>query len=187
MQDRTSGGLLPAPILDDGVVRLRPWHADDGACVRAGSRDVRVLETTTVPEDPTDEALAAFIAHQHVRLRERSGWSLAIAEMATDRAMGCVTLLLRPQARVAGLGYWVAPASRGEGAASRAASLLSTWGLTGARFGRVEAWVEPGNDASVQVLGNAGFLFEGRLRSFLSFPDRRTDALVFSRVRDDLP
>jgi RimJ/RimL family protein N-acetyltransferase len=47
---------------------------------------------------------------------------------------------------------------------------------------RVEAWVEPGNSASRRVLITAGFVCEGTLRSFLSFPTRRADALVFSRT-----
>lgn len=126
----------------------------------------------------------AWIARQHSRTRSGAGWSLAITERATGAAVGCVVLIRRPQRGVAGVGYWVVPAARGHGYASRAVGLLTCWGLTVAGLARVEAWVEPGNDASVRLLRRCGFEPEGRLRSFLSFPPRRADALVFSRVRD---
>ena len=54
--------------------------------------------------------------------------------------------------------------------------------LSDVGLARVEAWVEPGNSASRRVLTTAGFVCEGTLRSFLSFPTRRADALVFSRI-----
>jgi RimJ/RimL family protein N-acetyltransferase len=50
---------------------------------------------------------------------------------------------------------------------------------------RLEAWVEPGNRPSQRLLAATGFTREGVLRSFLSFPDQRADAIVFSRIRDD--
>jgi len=50
----------------------------------------------------------------------------------------------------------------------------------------VEAWVEPCNAASLRVLTRAGFVREGVLRSFLHVGGRRSDAVVYSRVADDL-
>ena len=91
-------------------------------------------------------------------------------------------MMLRPQHGVAGVGYWVVPSHRGYGHASRAVGLVSQWALSNVGLARVEAWVEPGNSASRRVLTTAGFVCEGTLRSFLSFPTRRADALVFSRI-----
>jgi ribosomal-protein-alanine N-acetyltransferase len=50
---------------------------------------------------------------------------------------------------------------------------------------RVEAWVEPENVASQSLLTAAGFTREGVLRSFLAYPTRRADAVVFSRIAHD--
>lgn len=98
-----------------------------------------------------------------------------------------MVLMLRPEAGVAGMGYWLTPQPRGRGYATRAVGLLTAWGLGAQGLDRIEAWVEPGNDASVRVLSRCGFEYEGRLRSFLRFPTRRTDALVFSRIRESDP
>ena len=67
----------------------------------------------------------------------------------------------------------------------RAVAQLSKWALSAAGLSRVEAWVETDNTASQHVLAAAGFEREGTLRSFLSFPTRRADAMVFSTVAAD--
>lgn len=108
--------------------------------------------------------------------------SLAIAGHGTGEAVGLVILQPRPQAGVAGLGYWIVPTARRQGLASRAVGLMTEWGL--GTFARIEAWVEQGNDASRKVLAANGFQHEGLLRSFLVIGSRRADMLVYSRIRD---
>ena len=98
------------------------------------------------------------------------------------RAIGLVVLMLRPQAGVAGLGYWNVPSARRHGYATCAGRMISNWALAELGMERVEAWVEPENAASLRVLEAVGFAVEGRLRSFLAFPTRRADALVLSRI-----
>lgn len=82
------------------------------------------------------------------------------------------------------MGYWLVPEARNRGFATTAVGLLAAWGLEAGGLDRIEAWVEPGNDASVRVLARCGFEYEGRLRSFLKLPSRRADALVFSRIQE---
>ncbi len=172
----------PDPELTDGLVRLRRWALGDLPCVEAAGDEGRIPESTTVPASFTVAAGQEWIARQHRRTTSGQGWSLAITEVGTDRAVGCIVLLLRPQPGVGGIGFWLIPAGRGQGYASRAVELMASWALGPAGLARVEAWVEPGNLASAAVLGRCGFEFEGRLRSLLSFGSRRADALVFSRI-----
>lgn len=174
--------LVPEPVLDDGIVRLRRWAVTDLPCVKAASDEGVIPVGTTVPRLFTKEAGREWIERQHSRVTRGQGWSVAITELPKGTAVGCAVLLLRPQEGVAGVGYWLAPSARGRGLASRAVALLTEWGLREVGLARVEAWVEPGNRASVDVLTRCGFECEGRLRSFLSFSTRRADALVFSRV-----
>lgn len=178
--------LQPPPVLDDGTVRLRPWSEVDLAGVEAASTDERIVEATTVPVPYTRSAGEAFVRRQHKRTRDGEGWSLAIADAASDEAFGCVVLLLDPQPGVARVGFWLARSARGRGVATRAVMSLTSWGLDAAGLYRVQAWVEPDNAASAAVLRRSGFRYEGRLRSFLAFPSRRADALVFSRLPTDV-
>jgi ribosomal-protein-alanine N-acetyltransferase len=91
-------------------------------------------------------------------------------------------MMLRPQPDVIGLGYWIVPSARGYGYANAAIAIASTWALDEGGFARIEAWVEPDNTASQHVLTSAGFDLEGRLRSFLTTGETRSDALVYSRI-----
>jgi ribosomal-protein-alanine N-acetyltransferase len=174
--------LAYPPPLDDGVVRLRPWRDADLACVEQASQDQRIPQGTTVPARYTPEEGLAFIARQRGRLTSGQGVVLAIADQHTDQAVGHINLMLRAQPGVAGIGYWIVPAARRRGIASRAVSLTTTWGLNTGDFARIEAWVEPNNYASQRVLEINGYLYEGLLRSFLTFGTRRADVLVYSRL-----
>jgi len=58
---------------------------------------------------------------------------------------------------------------------------MTEWGL--GTFDRIEAWVEPANEASQRALSVNGFEREGLLRSFLVLGSRRADVLVYSRLR----
>ncbi|MFI9382537.1 GNAT family N-acetyltransferase [Kutzneria sp. NPDC052558] len=169
----------PGP-LDDGVVGVRPWRDTDLACVEQASRDPDIPRGTTVPAQYTPEAGLAYIARQHARLTSGQGLSMAVVDHRTDEAVGHINLMLRPQPGVAGIGYWLVPAVRRRGIGSRAIALMTGWGI--GQFARIEAWVEPHNVASQRVLELNGYLLEGRLRSFLTFGDRRADVLVYSRI-----
>lgn len=173
----------PDEPLTDGVVRLRAWTPADLACVEAASRDPAIPEMTTVPADYDEAAGLAWIERQHGRLALGEGVSLAIADAGDDLARGYVGLLLRdgPPA-TGGIGYWLAPEARGGGCATRAVRLLAQWALTEAGLARVEALVEPANEPSRRVLERAGFRREALLRSYLEFPTRRADALVYARL-----
>ena len=175
----------PDPELSDGVVMLRPWSEGDLDCVREAATDARIPAGTTVPAVFTPEQGRAFISRQAQRIESGEGVSLAIADALTGVAFGLTWLAVRPQPDVMGLGYWVVPSARGRGFGTRAVRLAVGWALCDLGMARVEAWVEPGNVASQRLLIAAGFTREGVLRSFLSFNDGRTDALVFSRTTQD--
>lgn len=176
----------PDPTLADDIVRLRQWSEHDLLCIEEAAQDSGIPEGTTVPAVFTVEAGRAFVRRQWSRIDNGEGVSLAIADNATDKAVGLAFLSLRPQAGVVGIGYWLIPRARGRGLATAAVKLLSSWAIDHAGIARVEAWVEQNNHASQRVLTAAGFQQEGLLRSFLSFANRRADALVFSRIDDDV-
>jgi len=176
----------PDPDLADDVVRLRPWDQRDLNCIREASTDSRIPQGTTVPAVFTADLGLAFIERQWSRVEAGEGVSLAVAEAGTDEARGLAVLLERPQPQVVGIGFWVVPLARGRGLATRAVGLLSRWVLAEAGVARVEAWVEPENTASQRVLTGAEFKREGVLGSFLSFAERRADAVAFSRIAEDV-
>ncbi len=172
----------PDPALSDDLVGLRRWSLDDLDCVAEASTDPMIVAETTVPAEWSLDAARAFIERQWSRVDNGEGISLAVHSHAAGRAVGLAAMMLRPQRGVVGLGYWIVPSARGQGHASRAATLAGDWAIGGGGFARIEAWTTPDNVASQRVLSAAGFEYEGRLRSFLSIGEIRSDALVYSRV-----
>jgi ribosomal-protein-alanine N-acetyltransferase len=175
----------PPEPLRLGRFEIRRWAEDDLDAVREASGDPDIPRGTTVPVPFTVEAGLAFIRRQWSRADEGVGVSQAIVDTGRDRAVGLIIVSLRPQAHVGGLGYWVVPSARGQGAATTAVSLVTPWAFHALGLRRVEAWVEPDNHASQRVLARAGFDEEGRLRNFLTTTAGTTDALVFSAVPPD--
>jgi RimJ/RimL family protein N-acetyltransferase len=181
------GISYPNPELSDDVVRLRPWDARDIECVREASGDPRITEATTVPAPFTVGAAREFIARQAARAELSEGISLVITDLTeSDRARGLLWLGARPRRGVAGVGFWIVPSARRRGLATRAVRLGSDWALSSWGMARLEALVEPGNEASQRTLVAAGFEREGLLRSFLEFAARRRDALVYARVAPEI-
>jgi [ribosomal protein S5]-alanine N-acetyltransferase len=87
-----------------------------------------------------------------------------------------------------GIGYWVLERARRRGLASSAVAMLVRWALADAGMVRIEALVEPDNVASQRALERTGFRREGHLRAYLDLDldGRRSDAYVYSLIRDDL-
>jgi len=176
----------PDPELRDELVRLRQWQLGDVDCIRSAATDPRIPQRTTVPADVTTASGQAFIRRQWRRAERGEGVSLAVADLGTDSALGLIVLLRRPQPGVVGIGYWTVPSARARGIATHAVRLASTWALRDAGRARVEAWVEPGNAASLRVLARAGFTREGVLRNFLQIGGQRSDAVVCSLIAADV-
>jgi ribosomal-protein-alanine N-acetyltransferase len=176
--------FYPDPDLNDGVVTLRRWRPADAECARRGSSDPRISGDTKF-ELVAPEHAYLLIERKRRRIADGTGISLALADATSDTAVGQISVNVRPQPGVLGLGYWLLPEARGHGFAGRAARLAADWALGPLGAARIEAWVRPDNEPSLRTAAAAGFRREGVLRSFLAFDDGRSDIVVFSRLPGD--
>lgn len=177
----------PPPRLRAGAFAVRPFGEGDLAVVAEAATDPHIPAITTVPVPFTDVAGREFIARQRDRLRTDLGWSLAIADADSDRAIGQIGLWLRnfDKGR-ASLGYWVVPSARGSGAARQALQLLAGWALDVLHVPRLELYVEPWNLASIRTAEGAGFRREGVMRSWEQVGQQRRDMIMFSLLPADV-
>jgi len=185
MPDQPPLLAYPDPPLTDNVVVLRRWARDDLGCVEEATQDPDIPKGTTVPATFTPAEGLAWIERQWSRHDECTGLSQAIADAASNEALGAGVLMARKPGTVE-IGYWLIPRARGRGFGSRAVGLLARWALTEAALARVEALVVPDNIASQRVLEKAGFQREGHLRSYLVFERQHADALIYSLLPSDL-
>ena len=155
--------------LKGDVVALRPMHPVDLPMIKEAAHDPMIPSITSVPtaEDYDDAAGLAFIERQQSRRISGAGWSLAIVDIETDRAIGQIGLWISHlrKGRVES-GYWVAPSGRKQGAAGVALQLLSNWAFEHLDVDRISLFIEPWNIASQKTAEHAGFEQEVLLQSW---------------------
>ncbi|MGH3002301.1 MAG: GNAT family N-acetyltransferase [Gaiellaceae bacterium] len=163
---RVDGLLLRAPSPDDLGV-LAPVFGDPEIGGEAGMPPL------------SEHELRAFTENELPGLR-RSGVLVPLVIDGGGEILGGASLhRFDPSRGVIELGYWLFPAARGRGVATRAVRTLAGHAFS-AGVQRVEAFVRVENTVSIRVLERAGFTREGRLRSYLPYGDGRSDAHVYS-------
>jgi ribosomal-protein-alanine N-acetyltransferase len=176
----------PEPDLFDELVRLRRWRMSDLRCVEEAASDPQIPEGTTVPAVYTEADGRAWIERQQRRQPEGRGLSFAIADVASDEAVGLIVLMLRQMPGTAGIGYWLIPRARRRGRGTRAIRMVSRWAIADAGMARIEAVVEPHNEPSLRALRKSGFVTEGVLRSHLHIAGSHRDVISLSLIAADL-
>ena len=177
---------LMVPTLAAGPFRLRPFTLGDIDVVREAASDPYIPLITTVPAVFTEEEGRRFIERQWGRARQGTGYSFAIADADTDRAVGQAGLWLEDvSAGRASVGYWVVSSARGRQAAACAVRALTRWAHHELQIPRLELYVEPWNTASIRTAEKAGFQREGLLRSWQEVGGKRKDMYMYARLPDD--
>jgi [ribosomal protein S5]-alanine N-acetyltransferase len=174
----------PAVPPAHGPVVLRAFVPADLPLALELSTDPYVPLIGTLPAHATEVEAAGWIARQQGRWAEGAGFSFAVVETATGRAVGSVGLWLRQLADgCATAGYAIAPSARGHGLAAAALTAVTAFGWTIPELHRIELHIEPWNTASVRTAAGAGYQREGLLRSHTEIGGRRRDMLLFAAVR----
>jgi RimJ/RimL family protein N-acetyltransferase len=136
------------------------------------------------PETPPQPDLTdgvVVLAHDD---RQDGRHLFAVSQGADD--VGSVSLTEQPDGR--GLLAWeLGPAFTGQGYATRALRLVVDYAFRALGLDRVEALVEPGNEAGVRVATRAGLRREGVLRGHRLVGDEREDRVVLARLATDPP
>jgi RimJ/RimL family protein N-acetyltransferase len=173
---------LPAP----GGLLLRPWAAADAEVFLAAYRDPEIRHWHTRQPASVDQVREWFDRYGQDWAGERGAhWAVT---GGGGEVLGRIALRgIDLDDGAAECAYWVLPAARGAGVASRALTAVSLWALGGAGFHRLELDHSTGNRASCRVAAKAGFLLEGTKRSAAVHSDGRHDMHLHARVRGDEP
>ncbi|MFJ3794032.1 GNAT family N-acetyltransferase [Kitasatospora sp. NPDC090091] len=163
--------------LDLGDIVLRPWgHRTE---VRGGVV-ARLLEASA------DQAIALWNPIRAIDAagakayldRWETGWdsgnaaAFAVVDSTDSDLLGNVALRWTDRADgLAMIGYWLMPAARGRGVATRATRAVTSWGIATADTRRIEIAHAVGNAASCRVAERCGYPAEGTLRASYRFGD----------------
>ena len=186
----TPGHLPPWPPwpVAYGPVVLREFSAADVAMARELSTDPYVPLIGTLPANASLRQAQDWVDRQRGRLAEGAGFSFAIAEAGTGRAVGGIGLWLASLAQGrATAGYSVIPSARGRGIAAAALTALTGFAWSIPALHRIELYIEPWNVGSITTAERAGYEREGLLRSHQEIGGRRRDMFLYAVTRESSP
>lgn len=167
-----------------GGLLLRPWAATDAPVFFAAYRDPEIRHWHTRQPASVDQVREWFDRYGQDWAQEKGAhWAVT---RGGGEVLGRIALRgIDLDDGVAVCAYWVLPAARGAGAASRALTAVSHWALGKAGFHRLELDHSTRNQASCRVAARAGFLLEGTKRSDAVHSDGRHDMHLHARIRGD--
>jgi RimJ/RimL family protein N-acetyltransferase len=176
--------MLPERMEDDGLV-LRRWVVGDAEALHAviaeSASHLRPWVTWVEDENISIEQRGTFIAD---REREwQAGGSVLLGMFVGERIAGGCSLNVRADTTgVLEIGYWLHPAFRGHGLATRAARLLTEAALAEPDVRAVEIRHDKANTASGAVPRRLGYTLVGTAPNRAPAPaDSGTD-LVWRRA-----
>jgi RimJ/RimL family protein N-acetyltransferase len=182
-QARTFGAPQPR-IPADGL--LRPLTDADAPDIVESCHDPEMIRYTSVPDPYRREDVERF-------LRDAAGGWLAgtvacFAVEADGHFSGIFDLRLDTwPARIAEVGYSVAPWARGRGVASTALRTLCDWAFAALALDRIEWHALIGNAGSRRVAEKAGFVVEGTEHRRLLQRGHPVDTWYGALLRDAAP
>jgi len=124
-----------------------------------------------------------WIAHCEDAWQAATEYNFAIVDEAGRLLGGCGLNQLRPEHRLANLGYWVRTSATGRGVATTAVRALADFAFRETDLVRLELVVAAGNETSHRVADRVGALREGIAHDRLYVHDRAHDATVYALLR----
>jgi RimJ/RimL family protein N-acetyltransferase/8-oxo-dGTP pyrophosphatase MutT (NUDIX family) len=184
--------LPEQPTLTDGVVTLRRWRLEDVEEAVAGHDEVIAHWFGWPVDGVTPERQRAAIEKWHAAYDDDRAEVAFVAEV-DHRLVGCVDVRRRAEG-IGELSWVLFRGQRGRGYATRSVRMLADYALSeagqgGLGYWRVEAKVEPDNQASLRVATRSGLRREGIRRVEPGTGDRAETAsyVVLARLVSDPP
>ena len=172
--------------VSNGLITIRRYDTVDVPCLCEAARESSPEVSVWLPwchSGYSMEESLEWILRSGKRWDEKREFHFGIFDSQTGAFVGGVGLNeLKPEHRLANLGYWVRTAWTGRGVATAAASLAAEFGFEELLLDRIEILAALGNKPSQQVARKLGAHKEGILRNRLVIHGRAHDAVVFSLI-----
>ncbi len=174
------------PVLETPRLRLRQVREGDDARLLAIFGDPEAMRYWS--SEPFDGMAAATAYRRGIErgFRDRTLFQWGVAARDDDRLIGTVTIHgWDPTHRRAELGYMLDRHEWGRGLASEAVGAVLGFAFGPMELHRVEADVDPENEASMRLLERLGFAREGYLRErWFTYGEWR-DSVLFGLLASD--
>ncbi len=176
------------PILTTERLYLRPFTPDDAHSIAS------LVDSAYTATDPEDGAAAPSVAAIEDRLAFNRGWtwdgsSVTFAVSLTDTAalIGTSTLMhIDPEHRNAMLSLWIAPAYRGKGYGTEAASESIRYGLDTLGLHQIYAIRLQENQRSAKLMKRLGMRQKGAMDEFVCHNGTYYDCILHAIMKQDI-
>jgi RimJ/RimL family protein N-acetyltransferase len=175
----------PDPPLQDATVVLRGWRTSDSPDITRMFQDPEALEWTRAPAPYREGDARQWLASLPAQMRRGDALPLAVTDANDGALLGSIELRMQAEGR-AELGYVIASWARGCGVGTRALRLVAQYAFEVLRLERLEALVQPGNEASQALAARVGFKREGVLRAHSLVRGERKNMVIMSLLRGEL-
>jgi RimJ/RimL family protein N-acetyltransferase len=170
----------------DRPIRLRRYRREDAeGLVEAALESTREIFPwmpwchSAFSLDESD----AWIEHCEYAWERQTEYPFAIVDDRDRLLGGCGLNQIRPEHRVANLGYWVRTSATGHGVATTAAQQLIGFAFRETNLVRLELVIAVGNDASCRVAEKVGAIREGLAHDRLYMHGAPHDAIIHAVLR----
>jgi [ribosomal protein S5]-alanine N-acetyltransferase len=165
---------------------LRPLHEPDAPALFTIFSDPKVMRYWSTPAWQSIESATEMIAGDGKAMAEGRYLRLGL-ERAADKALigVCTLFALSPQCRRAEVGYALAAHAWGCAYMDEALRALLRHGFSALALNRVEADIDPRNEASARSLERLGFKKEGHLRERWIVAGEVSDTALYGLLRSD--
>ncbi len=167
-------------------LRLRPLATADAAALFAIFSDPRVMRYWSSAPWTSIEKAHEMIAKDASAMAVGENLRLGLETTHDSRLIGhCSLFSFNAQCRRAEIGYGMAFAAWGCGYMYEALTALLNYGFSELGLNRVEADIDPRNDASAKTLERLGFHHEGFLRERWEVDGAVSDSGIYGLLRRD--
>jgi RimJ/RimL family protein N-acetyltransferase len=171
------------PTIHHGQFTLRPLSEADINAIYQSCQDPLIPKFTTVPTNYTMELAQVFVLEKTPRLfaeRKAIHWALIINKDVSPAALKVAgeTFLgpfsihgIEEHNHIGEIGFWLNKDVRGHGYGSIGCQMITNYAFETLGFRRLAGIVDNDNEASKKVLLNAGYAYEGLMKSRVTSAD----------------
>jgi ribosomal-protein-alanine N-acetyltransferase len=183
-----------SPTLHSGTITMRPMRPSDAEDIYRAAQDPTIPKFTTLPENyPLDLAIEFASSRAAASFTNKTELVFVVEDSRlgennypySNNFAGVMSLhsIDIPNHR-AEIGYWLAKEARGLGICSKAAEMITEYGLMSMGFMRIDGIVDVRNEPSKKALLNAGYEFEGIMKNYVTRRDGgQLDMALFAATK----
>ncbi|VEB97628.1 Spermidine N(1)-acetyltransferase [Cedecea lapagei] len=173
-------------VIETPRLKLSPPTEADASALLSIFSDPQVMQYwNTAPWQSLDEA-KGFITRSEEEMRDGKTLTLCIHDKESGQLAGkCMLFSFAGPSRRAEIGFGLGREYWGKGLVNEAAGALIAYGFQALGLRRIEAEIDPDNQASAAALKKLGFLQEGLLRQRWEINGVISDSALFGLLAED--